>query len=110
MPTPKAVQARQRDAQEAAKTYLGRGIIRDNRPQDRGQRRARGAFAKLLSLARRVREQAATSARAKVYSLHAPEVEMAFGKASPSALTSRRQGSVATPLRHCKGEPVRPPM
>jgi len=68
---------------------LGR-VIRDIGRKIDGEQRARAAFAKLLALARRVREQQQRQRGPKVYSLHAPEVEC-IGKGKAIALRVRRQ-------------------
>jgi transposase, IS5 family len=63
------------------KTYLGR-VIRDIARKIDGDHGLEAGFAHLLSLSRRVREQERGQRGAKVYSLHAPEVEcIAKGKA-----------------------------
>lgn len=56
------------------RTYL-RGVIRDIGRKIEGDGGLEAAFAKLLPLARRVREQQQRQHGPKVYSLHAPEVE-----------------------------------
>jgi IS5 family transposase len=56
------------------RTYLGR-VIRDIGRKIEGNGGLEGTFAKLLLLARRVREQQQRQRGPKVYSLHAPEVE-----------------------------------
>jgi IS5 family transposase len=56
------------------RTYLGR-VIRDIARKIEGHGGLEAAFAKLLLLARRVREQQQRQRGPKVYSLHAPEVE-----------------------------------
>src|SRR6201998_2178156 len=81
------------------RTYLGRVIPR----KIDGDSGRQVAFAKLLPLARRVREQQQRQRGSKVYSLHAPEVEC-IGKGN----AHRPYGfgvkvSVATTLKHCKG-------
>lgn len=56
------------------KTYLGR-VIRDIARKIDGDHGLEGSFAHLLSLSRQVRQQERGQRGAKVYSLHAPEVE-----------------------------------
>ena len=56
------------------RTYLGR-VIRDIGRKVEGNAGLEAVFAKLLALARRVREQRQHQRGPKVYSLHAPEVE-----------------------------------
>jgi IS5 family transposase len=56
------------------RTYLSR-VIRDIGRKIEGNGGLEGTFAKLLLLARRVREQQQRQRGPKVYSLHAPEVE-----------------------------------
>jgi transposase, IS5 family len=65
-------------ALKTLRTYLGR-VIRDIGRKIEGNSGLEAAFAKLLPLARRVREQQQRQRGPKVYSLHAPEVEC-FGK------------------------------
>jgi len=90
------------------RNYLGR-IIRDIGRRSRATAGSRGVC-KLLSLARRVREQQQRQRGPKVYSLHAPKSNASQGQ-SPSPFTSSRvKVSVATPLRHCKGGQFRQPM
>jgi transposase, IS5 family len=55
------------------RTYLGR-VIRDISRKIEGNGGLEAAFAELLLLARRVREQQPRQRGPKVYSLHAPEV------------------------------------
>ena len=71
------------------RTYLGR-VIRDITRKIDGDSRLEAAFAQLLMLARRVREQQQRQRGPKVYSLHAPEVECV-------------KVSVATTMSHAKG-------
>ncbi len=63
------------------KTYLGR-VIRDITRKIDGDPWRQAKFAWLLNLARRVRDQERGQRGAKVYSLHAPEVEC-IGKSLP---------------------------
>jgi transposase, IS5 family len=84
------------------KTYLGR-VIRDIARKIEGDHRLETNFARLLSLARRVREQERGQRGRKVYSLHAPEVEC-IGKGKPhKPYEFGVKVSVATTLRHSKG-------
>ena len=105
-----AVQARQPGAQEL-RTYLGR-VIRDIGRKIEGNSGLEAAFAQLLALARRVREQQQRQRGPKVYSLHAPEVEcIGKGKAHKpyefGVKVSRRhhaQPRQGRPVRHpCEG-------
>jgi transposase, IS5 family len=84
------------------RTYLGR-VIRDIARKIDGDSELEVAFAKLLPLARRVREQQQRQRGPKVYSLHAPEVEcIGKGKAHrPTSSASR--SALPPPLKHCKG-------
>lgn len=61
-------------ALKTLRTYLGR-VIRDVGRKIEGDSGLEAAFAKLLALARCVREQQQRQRGPKVYSLHAPEVE-----------------------------------
>jgi transposase, IS5 family len=84
------------------KTYLGR-VIRDIARKIEGDPRRENAFARLLSLARRVREQERGQRGPKVYSLHAPEVEC-IGKGKPhKPYEFGVKVSVATTLKRGKG-------
>ena len=74
------------------KTYLGR-VIRDITRKIDGDPWRQAKFAWLLNLARRVRDQERGQRGAKVYSLHAPEVEC-IGKSLPP----RRRGAKHTSL------------
>jgi hypothetical protein len=60
-------------------------------------------FARLLSLARRVREQQQRQRGPKVYSLHAPEVECIGKGKAHRPYEFGVKISVATTLKHCKG-------
>lgn len=73
------------------RTYLGR-VIRDIGRKIEGNATLEGRFAKLLMLAPRVREQQQRQRGPKVYSPHAPEVELHRQRQGPSALRVRRQG------------------
>jgi transposase, IS5 family len=84
------------------KTYLGR-VIRDIARKIDGDPPLETAFARLLSLARRVRDQERGQRGPKVYSLHAPEVEC-IGKGKPhKPYEFGVKVSVATTLKRCKG-------
>jgi transposase, IS5 family len=84
------------------KTYLGR-VIRDIARKIEGDPRRENAFARLISLARRVRDQQRGQRGPKVYSLHAPEVEC-IGKGKPhKPYEFGVKVSVATTLKRCKG-------
>ena len=84
------------------KTYLGR-VIRDIARKIDGEPPLETAFASLLSLARRVRDQQRGQRGHKVYSLHAPEVEC-IGKGKPhKPYEFGVKVSVATTLKRCKG-------
>src|SRR6202158_1978376 len=60
-------------------------------------------FARLLSLARRVRDQERGQRGPKVYSLHAPEVECIGKGKAHKPYEFGVKVSVATTLKHCKG-------
>jgi IS5 family transposase len=84
------------------KTYLGR-TIRDIGRKIEGNSWLEIKFARLISLARRVREQERGQRGPKVYSLHAPEVEC-IGKGKPhKPYEFGVKVSVATTLKHSKG-------
>ena len=84
------------------KTYLGR-VIRDIARKIDGEPPLETAFASLLSLARRVRDQQRGQRGPKVNSLHAPEVEC-IGKGKPhKPYEFGVKVSVATTLKRCKG-------
>jgi transposase, IS5 family len=84
------------------RTYLGR-VIRDigRKIEDNGGLET--AFAKLLPLARRVREQKQHQRGPKVYSLHAPEVECIGKGKAHRPYEFGVKVSVATTLSHAKG-------
>src|SRR5271168_2428103 len=93
---------RARKALRKLKTYLGRVIRAIARKID-GDPRRETAFASLLSLARRVRDQERGQRGPKVYSLHAPEVEC-IGKGKPhKPYEFGVKVSVATTLKRGKG-------
>jgi len=84
------------------RTYVGR-VIRDIERKIAGNPLLEAAFAPLLALARRVRDQERGQRGPKVYSLHAPEVEC-IGKGKPhKPYEFGVKVSVATTLKHCKG-------
>src|ERR1700687_3896634 len=84
------------------KTYLGR-VIRDIARKIDGDHGLEAGFAHLLSLSRRVREQERGQRGAKVYSLHAPEVECIGKGKAHKPYEFGVKVSVATPLKHSKG-------
>jgi IS5 family transposase len=84
------------------RTYLGR-VIRDIARKIEGNGGLEVAFVKLLSLARRVREQQQRQRGPKVYSLHAPEVECIGKGKAHRPYEFGVKVSVATTLKHCKG-------
>ena len=93
---------RARKALRKLKTYLGR-VIRDIARKIDGDPALETAFARLMSLARRVRDQERGQRGPKVYSLHAPEVEC-IGKGKPhKPYEFGVKVSVATTLKRCKG-------
>src|SRR6202171_3047752 len=84
------------------KTYLGR-VIRDITRKIDGDDRLEGSFAYLLSLSRRVREQERGQRGAKVYSLHAPEVECIGKGKAHKPYEFGVKVSIATPVKHSAG-------
>jgi transposase, IS5 family len=84
------------------RTYLGR-VIRDvaRKIEDNGALEA--SFAKLLALARCVREQRQHQRGPKVYSLHAPEVECIGKGKAHRPYEFGVKVSVATTLSHARG-------
>ena len=84
------------------RTYLGR-VIRDIGRKIEGDSGLEAAFAKLLLLARRVREQQQRQRGPKVYSLHAPEAECIGKGKAHRPYEFGVKVSVATTLKHCKG-------
>ena len=85
------------------RTYLGR-VIRDIGRKIEGDSGLEAAFAKLLSLARRVREQKQRQRGPKVYSLHAPEVEcIGKGKAHGPTSSASRSRVATTHQATAKG-------
>jgi IS5 family transposase len=84
------------------RTYLGR-VIRDIGRKIDGDSGLEVAFAKLLPLARRVREQQQRQRGPKVYSLHAPEVECIGKGKAHRPYEFGVKVSVATTINHAKG-------
>ncbi|MET4261805.1 IS5 family transposase [Bradyrhizobium sp. S3.12.5] len=84
------------------RTYLGR-FIRDIGRKIEGNGRLEAAFARLLLLAPRVREQQQRQRGPKVYSLHAPKVECIGKGKAHRPYEFGVKVSVATTLKHCKG-------
>ena len=90
------------------RTYLGR-VIRDIGRKIEGNGALEAAFAKLLLLARRVREQQQRQRGPKVYSLHAPEVECIGKGKAHRPYEFGVKVTVATPPQALQGRPVRHP-
>ena len=86
------------------RTYLGR-VIRDISRKIDGDGGLEAVFAKLLALARRVREQKQHQRGPKVYSLHAPEVECIGKRRAHRPYEFGVKVSVATTHSHAKGGP-----
>jgi transposase, IS5 family len=84
------------------KTYLGR-VTRDISRKIQGNKVLEKAFAWPLSRARRVREQNRYQRGAKIYSLHAPEVECIGKGKAHRPYEFGVKVSVATTLTHAKG-------
>src|ERR1700726_659881 len=84
------------------RTYLGR-VIRDIGRKIEGNGGLEAAFAELLLLARRVREQQPRQRGPKVYSLHAPEVECIGKGKAHRPYEFGVKVSVATTISHAKG-------
>ena len=84
------------------RTYLGR-VIRDIARKIEGNAGLEVRFAKLLSLARRVRDQQPRQRGPKVYSLHAPEVECIGKGKAHKPYEFGVKVSVATTLSHARG-------
>ena len=89
-------------ALKTLRTYLGRVIGDIGRKID-GDSGLEAAFAKLLALARRVREQQQRQRGPKVYSLHAPEVECIGKGKAHRPYEFGVKVSVATTIGHAKG-------
>ncbi|MBM7487859.1 hypothetical protein ACVWWI_006590 [Bradyrhizobium sp. USDA 3686] len=103
-------------ALKTLRTYLGR-VIRDIGRKIDGNRGLEAAFAKLLPLARRVREQQQRQRGPKVYSLHAPGVECIgrgkahrpyeFGvKVSIATMISRAKAASSHPCEGAARQPL----
>jgi IS5 family transposase len=84
-------------------------VIRDIGRKIEGNSGLEAAFAKLLPLARRVREQQQRQRGPKVYSLHAPEVECIGKGKAHRPYEFGVKVSVATTLKALQGRPVRHP-
>src|SRR4030081_1013334 len=84
------------------RTYLGR-VIRDITRKIEGGSGLEAAFAQLLMLARRVREQQQRQRGPKVYSLHAPEVECIGKGKAHRPYEFGVKVSVATTISRAKG-------
>jgi transposase, IS5 family len=84
------------------KTYLGR-VIRDIGRRIAGNETLEEAFARELSLARRVRDQDRRQRGPKVYSLHAPEVECIGKGKAHRPYEFGVKVSVATTLHRSRG-------
>jgi transposase, IS5 family len=84
------------------RTYLGR-VIGDISRKIEGNGGHEAAFAQLLLLARRVREQQQRQRGPKVYSLHAPEVECIGKGKAHRPYEFGLKVSVATTISHAKG-------
>jgi IS5 family transposase len=86
-------------------TLLGR-VLRDIVRKIKGNPAQERAFARELSLARRVKEQRRGERGRKVYSLHAPEVECIGKGKAHKPYEFGVKVSVATPLHRCRGGQV----
>src|ERR1700731_4533874 len=84
------------------RTYLGR-VIRDIGRKIENNGTLEAKFARLLSLARRVREQQQRQRGPKVYSLHAPEVECIGKGKAHRPYEFGVKVSVATTISHARG-------
>src|SRR3984893_9723019 len=84
------------------KTYLGR-VIRNIPRRSDGDHRLETQFARLLGLARPVRDQERGQRGPKVYSLHAPEVECIGKGKAHRPYEFGVKVSVATTISHAKG-------
>jgi transposase, IS5 family len=89
-------------ALKTLRTYLGR-VIRDIGRKIEGNSGLEATFAKLLALARRVREQQQRQRGPKVYSLHAPKVECIGKGKAHKPYEFGVKVSIATTLNHAKG-------
>src|ERR1700730_12797557 len=93
---------RARKALRKLKTYLGR-VIRDIARKIEGNPALEGKFARLLALARRVRDQERRQRGPKVYSLHHAEDECIVKGKPHRPYEFGVKVSVATTLKHSKG-------
>lgn len=84
------------------RTYLGR-VMRDIHRKIEGDEALTASFAKPLSLAWRVRHQQRGDRGAKVYSLHAPEVECIGKGKAHKPYEFGVKVSLATTISHSKG-------
>jgi len=84
------------------KTYLGR-VIRDIARKVEDHEELKQTFAGPLALARRVLTQNHKQRGAKVYSMHAPEVECIGKGKAHKPYEFGVKVSVATPIKHSKG-------
>ncbi|UPJ76833.1 hypothetical protein IVB19_38780 (plasmid) [Bradyrhizobium sp. 187] len=91
-------------ALKTLRTYLGR-VIRDIGRKIDGNSGLEAAFAKLLPLARRVREQQQRQRGPKVYSLYAPAVEMHGQGQGPPHPGHRDPGRGAAGRQHHRTHP-----
>lgn len=89
-------------ALRSLRTYLGR-VIRDIQRKTDKDASQRAAFARLLSLARSVREQRQRQRGKKIYSLHAPEVECIGKGKAHRPYEFGVKVSIATTLEHSRG-------
>ena len=89
-------------ALKSLRTYLGR-VIRDIQRKTEKDEGKRAAFARLLSLARAVREQRQRQRGKKIYSLHAPEVECIGKGKAHRPYEFGVKVSIATTLEHSRG-------
>jgi len=89
-------------ALKTLRTYLGR-VIRDIARKIEGNGVLEVKFARLLALARRVRDQKRQQRGPKVYSLHAPEVECIGKGKAHKPYEFGVKVSVATTLSHARG-------
>jgi transposase, IS5 family len=89
-------------ALKTLRTYLGR-VIRDIARKIEGDGLLEVKFARLLALARRVRDQKQHQRGPKVYSLHAPEVECIGKGKAHKPYEFGVKVSVATTLSHARG-------
>jgi hypothetical protein len=95
-------------ALRSVRTWLGR-VLRDVMRKSRDDANLSPIFAEPLSLAFRVRHQNRSQRGRKVYSLHAPEVEMRRQGQGASSVRVRRQGVGRHHARPLEGRPVHRP-